>query len=137
MDFASTITARWQDRGDSRSYALSLILLCVGTAALVHLFLALDPVLMQIWGARSGWYLEAYRTWGAKIWRLMYRSTSAPVCVLLPLLWMGSAFLIQSGLPRDKAKVFNKLHGGFIIAASSFALLSLFGLLLAPLAFPR
>lgn len=137
MDMASPLTARWHDRGDFRSYTVSLILLGVCTLALVLWFLKLDPMLMPIWGARSGWYLDTYRTCAGKIWRLMYRATSSPVSAWLPLLWMLSAFLIQSGLTRDKARLFNKVHGAFILAISVFAFLSTFDLMMLPLLSPR
>lgn len=65
------------DRGDQRSFFLSAVVLSVSVALLLLLYRSLDPVFMEIWGDRSGWYLDTYRTWGAKVWRLLYRSTSS------------------------------------------------------------
>ena len=56
-------------RGDSRSFLLSLVVVSAAVSVLLFLYQVLDPMLIDVWDVRSGWYLEKYRTWGAKVWK--------------------------------------------------------------------
>ena len=121
------------DRGDWRSYFLSAVVLSASVALLLLLYRSLGPVFMEIWGDRSVWYLETYRTWGAKVWRLLYRSTSAWLFLWLPVLWLLATFLFQSALNKSRASVFNRIHIVLILILSGIAFFSFFGLMLMPL----
>jgi len=121
------------DRGDLRGYFLSAVVLSASVTLLLLLYRSLDPVFMQIWGDRSGWYLDTYRTWGAKVWRLLYRSTSSWLFLWIPVLWLLATFLFQSALKESKACVFNKIHIVLILILSGLAFFSFFGLILMPL----
>lgn len=120
-------------RGDYRGYVLSAIIFAVSISLLLCLYHVLDPFFIQIWGARSGWYLDTYRTWGAKIWRMFNRCSSTWYFLWLPILWLLSTGLMQSALQKRNAKVFNKVHITFILILSGLALINLFGLILGPL----
>jgi hypothetical protein len=124
------------ERGDYRSYWISLILLGGAIWFLLFLYHQLDPILMEFWGARSGPYLDEYRTGGAKIWRLLYRCSSSWTCLWLPILWAFSIFLIQSGLNKRHARAFNEAHTVLVILLSSVAVFGLFHLFLAPPGLP-
>ncbi len=121
------------DRGDYRGYFLSASLLSTSVLLFLLLYRKLDPVFMEIWGARSGWYMDTYRTCGAKVWRMLYRSTSSWVFLWLPILWLLSTYLIQSALKTSSARVFNKVHIVLIFVLLGIAFLSFFGLMLMPL----
>ena len=120
------------DRGDYRSYFLSVIILCSCIVVFLLFYFAMDPLFTEIWDARSGWYIDRYRTWGAKVWRFLHRSTSSWLFLWIPLLWMLSTFLIQFGLTKDKARVFNKVHLVGVLVLFALAFLSFFGLILLP-----
>ena len=122
-----------RERGDYPSYWISLILFSAAICFLLLLYHEFDPMLMGLWGTRSGGYLDEYRTWGAKIWRLFYRCTSSPTCLWLPILWVFSMFLVQSGLGKNKAKIFNKAHTVLIVVVSLLAVFSFFHLFMLPL----
>lgn len=121
------------DRGDLRSYFMSVAVLTVSISLLLLLYRSLDPVFLNIWGERSAWYIDTYRTWGAKVWRLLYRCTSSWLFLWLPVLWLLATFLFQFALIRSKARVFNRAHIAFILILAGIASFSFFGLILMPL----
>ena len=51
-----------RERGDYRSYWISLIIVGGAICFLLFLYHQMDPILMGLWGARSGPYLDEYRT---------------------------------------------------------------------------
>jgi len=122
-----------RERGDYPSYWRSLVFFGVAICFFLFLYHELDPMLTGLWGARSGEFLEEYRTWGAKLWRLLYRCTSSWTCLWLPILWALSTFLIQFGLKKNDAKLFNEVHVVLILVVSAMAFVSFFGLFLLPL----
>jgi hypothetical protein len=122
-----------RERGDHPSYWISVIVIGAVICFFLFLYHKLDPVLVDLWGTRSGGDLDEYRAWGAKIWRLLYRCTSSWTCLWLPILWVFSAFLIQSGLRKDRARVFNKAHTVLIVVVSLIAAVSFIHLFLLPL----
>ncbi len=120
-------------RGDYRGYVLSAIIFVVSISLLFSLYHVLDPIFIEIWGDRSGWYLDTYRTWGAKLWRMFNRCSSTWFFLWLPILWLLSTGLMQSALKKRNAKVFNKAHITFILILSGLAFICFFGLILMPL----
>jgi len=56
-----------------------------------------------------------------------------PGHVWLPILWALSTFLIQFGLKKNNAKLFNEVHVVLILVVSAMAFVSFFGLFLLPL----
>ena len=121
------------EKGDSRGYTLSLLILILSISILLLAYDKLNPIFMEIWGAQNGWYLDEYRTWGAKIWRMLFRANYSWIFLLLPCMWGFSTFLLQSVLKRNHAKIFNKCHSGLIVVLSAFALSSFGTLMLRPL----
>jgi len=120
-------------RGDYRGYVLSAIIFAVSISLLFSLYHVFDPIFIELWGDRSGCYLDTYRTWGAKIWRMFYRCSSTWFFLWLPILWLLSTGLMQSALKKLNAKVFNKAHITFILILSGLAFICFFGLILMPL----
>jgi len=122
------------ERGDWRSYLAAVGLLWACVLGLVLLYQALDPVLMEAWGARSGPHIDQHWLWGARLWRLMHRSTSAPATVLwIPLLWTLAGFLVQCRVARPWARALNRAHLVVVLVLGLLALLSFFGLMLMPM----
>jgi len=121
------------DRGDLRGFLWSLVFVAVVIWFLLTLYWGLNQILIELWGSRSGLYLDTYRPWGAKVWRLFYRSSSSWLFLWLPALWLFSTFLIQSVLRTNSAKAFNKIHILFIVAFAALAFFSVFSLLVMTL----
>lgn len=121
------------EKGDFRGYLKSIVVIALSLSLLLLLYYKLNPIFMDIWGARSGWYLDEYRTWGAKVWRMFYRATYSWMFLLLPVLWMFSAFLTQSVLKKDKARIFNNCHIALIIIISAMVIFAYYGLIMLPL----
>ena len=120
-------------RGDHGGYLLSVIVVSASLLLLLLLYRSFDPMLIEWWGARSGSFLDTRRPLGAKVWRMLCRGSSSWVCLWLPILWLLSMYLVQSGLTKRNAKVFNKIHIFFIVTLSGLAFLSFTNLLLRPL----
>lgn len=120
-------------RGDFLGFAGSMIVFGSCLIGLVYWYAAMETVLGDFWPDRSFWYLEEYRALSAKVWRAMYRFASSAICAWIPVLWLASIYLIQSGLPRERARLFNQVHVGFTVAVFGAASVCLLHLLMLPL----
>ena len=121
-------------RGDTKSYTKSMLLFSGLIIGFIILFYIYDPFFIIIWGKRSGWYLDKYRTLGAKIWRMFYRTTSHwQLAIWLPILWGFAVYCFQRGLKKEKAMIFNETHSIVIFILAGFSFFSFFGLMSGPL----
>jgi hypothetical protein len=122
------------ERGDTKSFMISMLLFSGLVTGSLLLFFFLDPFFCEIWEERSGWYLDEYRTGGAKIWRMLYRTTSHwQLTVWLPILWGVSAYCVQRGFEQEKSKIINRTHSLVLLIVAGLAFFAFTGLIFMPL----
>lgn len=120
-------------RGEFRSYLVSLVVFGLSVFLLIRIYIGIDPLLMGIWDSRYASYIIEYRALAGMVWRMLHRCTSSWLFILLPVMWALSAYLIQSGLKKEKAKKFNIIHTVLIVISFLIILFQLFRCMLGPL----
>ncbi len=102
--------------GDFNSFFNSCIVFFSAMIVLWIFFRLGEPVWSEQWGSFLTREVREHSAIGTMGWKAFHRTTLYPMFLLLPVLWMFSAFCLQRVLPAGIARIFNRTHSLLLLA---------------------
>lgn len=123
----------FSNHGHLNSFLQTLIAFLLGSLILYAVFLALDPLLIELYDTRDSLFINQYRSSSGKIWRMLFRLHTGYRLLLLPILFLFSLGIAQLGLKNNYAKYFNLICMLFFLLTSLLTTLLFFTLMITPM----